>query len=68
MKIILSNHAKQRMIERRITLSQIRACIENPSYKITKENKIEMFKEINNKILRIICTQENKFIKVITLM
>ena len=56
------------MLQRGIAINEIKDCVEFPDYKITKNNKIEMFKKLNNKVLRLICVQENKFIKVITLM
>jgi len=68
MKILLTDHAKQRMAERGITLLQIQEAINFPDYTISKENKIESYKKINNKLLKIVHVKEGKFIKIITLV
>jgi len=68
MKILLTNHAKKRMFERGITSEQIKDTIDFPIYTITKENKIEAYKKINNKILKIVYIKKGKFIKIITLI
>jgi len=68
MNIILSHHAKTRMVERGIPLEDIKTTINFPDYTISKEGKKEAFKKINNKILRVIYLEINNYIKVITLM
>ncbi len=68
MKIILTKHAKQRMEERSIGIEQIQETINFPDYTISKENKIEAYKEINNKLLKVVYIKEGKFIKIITLI
>jgi len=68
MKIILTNHAKKRITEREITLPQIQETINFPEYTISKEDKIEAYKKINNKLLKIVYAKEGKFIKIITLI
>ncbi len=68
MKLIFTHHAKQRIKERKITLQQIQETINFPDYKISKEDKIESYKRIDNKLLKIIYAQKGKFIKIITLI
>jgi hypothetical protein len=45
MKIIITKHAKQRMIERNINLENISETINMPDYSINKLNKIESCQE-----------------------
>ncbi len=68
MKFILTNHAKERMIERGIKQEEIQEAIDFPDYTINKDEKIESFKNINNKHLKIVYSNEGKFIKVITVI
>jgi len=68
MKLIFTNHAKQRMIERGIKLEEIQNTIDFPEYTIRKNKKIEAHKKIDNKTLKIIYIEEGKFIKIITLI
>jgi Domain of unknown function (DUF4258) len=67
MNLILTTHAKQRMIERGIKLSEIQDTILTPNYTINKENKIEAYKNFDNKTLKVVYTK-GKFIKIITLI
>lgn len=67
MKFIFTTHAKQRMIERGIKIEQIKDVIELPDYTITKDGKIEVYKRIDNRTLKIVYAK-NKFIKIITLI
>jgi hypothetical protein len=64
MKIFFTNHAKQRIIERGIKLNEIKDAIDFPDYIITKENKIEAYK--NN--LKIVYISKDKFISIITVI
>jgi hypothetical protein len=68
MKLIFTNHAKQRMIERDIKIEEVQETIDFPDYTVSKEGKIESFKKISNKNLKIIYSKESKFIKVITVI
>jgi DNA-binding Xre family transcriptional regulator len=68
MRIILSYHAKKRMIERDIKLQDIEETIEIPNYTVSKGNKKEAYKKIKDKTLKVIYSEGNKYIKVITLM
>lgn len=67
MKIILSSHAKKRLIERGIKMQDIIDTIELPDYNITKSDKIEAYKKIQDKTLKVVYTKD-KYIKVITLI
>jgi len=67
MKIILTIHAKKRMIERNIKMGDVREAIDFPDYTIIKGNKTEAYKKIANKDLKVVYTK-NKFIKIITLI
>lgn len=68
MKIILSYHAKKRLVERGIEMRYIQEAIEMPDYTISKGNKKEAYKKIKDKTLKIVYIEEDKYIKVITLM
>jgi len=68
MKIALSEHAKKRLIERGITKQNIEEAIEMPDYTIKKVNKTEAYKKIKDKTLKVVYANENKFIKIITLI
>ena len=66
--MILTSHTKQRMLERGITLTQIQDSIDLPDYCIKKGRKVESYKKINNKTLKIVYTTKGKFIKIITVI
>ena len=68
MNIILTNHAKERMVERGIKIEQISKCCDFPDYTISKGNKIEAYKKFENKLLKVIYLKEGKFIKIITII
>lgn len=68
MKVILTKHARQRMLERDIKMEEIQETIEFPDYTIVKGNKIEAHKKISNKNLKVVYIKEDKFIKIITLI
>jgi len=68
MKIDLSYHAKKRLVERDINLENVKETIEMPDYTISKGNKKEAYKKINNKTLKVVYFQKDKYIKVITLI
>ena len=68
MKIILSNHAKKRLIERNIKIRDIEETIEMPDYVISRGNKKEAYKKIKEKMLKVVYFEEGKFIKIITLI
>lgn len=68
MKIIFTNHSKQRKVERSVSDEQIKQTIELPDYTIKKENKTEAYKKINNKLLKVVYIEKGNFIKIITLI
>ncbi len=68
MDINFSNHAKKRLNEREIKISQVKDAIYIPDYTIKKGNNVEAYKKIDNKTLKIVYASEDKFINVITLM
>ena len=68
MEIIFTDHAKQRMIERGIKFNEIKETIELPNYTISKNGKIEAYKKIENKTLRVIYSKEDKYIRIITVI
>ena len=47
MNLILTTHAKKRMIERNIKIREIQESIDIPDYTISKNGKIEAYKKIN---------------------
>lgn len=68
MKIILSYHAKKRMIERGIKFEEIEYTITIPDYTITKNINKEAYKRIRGKTLKVVYLEEDKYINVITLI
>jgi hypothetical protein len=68
MKIILTNHAKSRMLQRNIKIKDIKDCLEFPELKILKEKIVEFRKMKGGRQLSIICKDTNIFIKIITVM
>ena len=66
--IILTKHAKQRMLERGIRMEEIQETINLPDYTINRGNKIEAHKKIKDKSLKVVYYKSNKFIKIITLI
>ncbi len=68
MKIIFTNHAKQRMYERNIKFEQIKDSINFPDYTIRKGNKTEIYKKFEEKTLKVVYIEEGNFIKIITLI
>ena len=55
-------------IERGIKIEEAQNTIDMPDYTIRKDEKIESYKTINNKQLKIVYLQKGKFIKIITLI
>jgi hypothetical protein len=68
MKIDLSYHAKKRLIERGINLEDVEETVEIPDYTVSRGNKKEAYKKINNRTLKVVYFQKDKYIKVITLI
>ena len=66
MYIKYSNHAKKRLIERGINEKDIIKVIEFPDYTIKRGKEIEAYKKINEKMLKVVYININKFIKIIT--
>lgn len=67
-RIIFSVHAKKRSLERDINEETVRYVIENPDYILRRfENEIESFKRIDDKVLKVVYVEKEKFIRVITL-
>lgn len=67
-KLIFTNHAKKRMIERNIKLDEIKEGVEFPDYVVNKDNKIESYKRIGERLLRIVYIRKGNFIKIITVI
>jgi len=63
MSLILTNHAKKRIIERAVKLEEIQEAINFPDYAIKKQNIFEAHKN-----LKIIYSPLGKFIKIITVI
>lgn len=68
MKIVLSNHAKNRLFQRGIKINEVVDTIEMPDYTVSKGSIKEAQKKIKDKTLKVVYSQEDKYIKVITLM
>ncbi len=56
------------MYERAISFEQIQQTIEIPDYTVLKKHKKEQYKRFDNKTLRVISVEKDKYIKVVTLM
>jgi len=68
MKLIFSNHAKNRMIEREIKIKEVQGAIDFSDYNVSTGNKIESHKKIKDKILKVVYIRKENYIKIITLM
>ncbi|MEK6936173.1 MAG: DUF4258 domain-containing protein [Nanoarchaeota archaeon] len=68
MDLILTKHAKQKMIERDISIEEVQNTIELPDYTINKGDKIESYKKENNKNLKVGYSIRGKFIKIVTVI
>tara|TARA_Y100000310_G_scaffold86155_1_gene83004 strand:- start:802 stop:1014 length:213 start_codon:yes stop_codon:yes gene_type:complete len=68
MEIILTKHARKRMIERGIKLNEVEEVVNLPDYTIKQKDNIESYKIINNRTLKIVHRKEHKFIKIITVI
>ena len=69
MNIIYSNHAKKRLKQRGIEEWEIEHAIKFPKYlKKNIDNKKEVVANIKNRTLKIIFSEEENYIKIITLM
>jgi len=68
MQVIFTKHANQRLSERNIKIKYVKETIEFPDYTITKNNKVEAHKKINDKTLKVVYIKEDKFIKIVTLI
>ena len=66
--LIFTSHSYRRMFERGIGKEMVWECVEFPDYRISRGDKVEMFKKFGNRTLRVVCIQKSKFIKVVTLV
>ena len=69
MKIILTYHSKKSMIDRGITLEEIKEIIELPDYTVSKDKMlVEAHKKIGQRNLKVVYIKSNKFIKIISVL
>jgi len=68
MRLILSYHAKKRLIERGIKFSEVQEAVEMPDYSISKDDKKEAYKKIKDKTLKVVYAQKDKYINIITVI
>jgi len=68
LRIELSKHAEQRMIERDIKFEYIQQTIEFPDYTIKNNGKTEAYKNLGNKTLKVVYISEHNFINVVTVI
>jgi hypothetical protein len=68
MKIVLSEHAKERIKERNISLSEVREVIENPEIKAPTRHRRRKraMRKIGHRTLDIIYEEKSDYIFVIT--
>ena len=68
MRIILTYHAKKENESKKYKIKDIEDNVELPDYIISKDNKKHSYKKMNNKILKVVYSKEDKYIKIITLI
>ena len=68
MKYILTSHARQRMQERKIALSEIDEVVTFPDYTLTKETITEFHKNFSARSLKVVGVVKGTFIKILTVM
>ncbi|MFA5992524.1 MAG: DUF4258 domain-containing protein [Candidatus Pacearchaeota archaeon] len=66
--IIITDHAKKRMVERDISFEIIKIAVEMPDYTVDKDGMIEAFKKLDNKTLKVVYVSKDKFIKILSVM
>jgi len=67
MKIIYSDHAKQNMVERRISSKEVESTILNPEKLIdSKKGRMIAQKTIGNRLLRVIYKETEKVYIIVT--
>lgn len=68
MRIIFSEHAKMRLLERDINEETARYVVENPDYvKISFEDRKIAVKQINSKRWSVVYVETGKILKIITI-
>ena len=65
-KIILTDHAIDRLIKRKISQNLARLTVNNPDYIVNKDKKVEAYKEFKDGLLKVVYTEKEKFIILIT--
>ncbi|KKR78056.1 MAG: hypothetical protein UU23_C0004G0038 [Candidatus Curtissbacteria bacterium GW2011_GWA1_40_9] len=67
MKIVYTKHAKEMLLFRKITKHQVENTIKNPENKSSgRKGKSILFKDFGNNLLKVVISQENSTIFVIT--
>ena len=66
--IILTNHAKKRMVERAISFKHVQETIEMPNYTVQKGKKTEAYKKYDERRIKVVYVAKDKYIKVISVM
>ncbi len=67
MKIFFTTHAKSRLVEREVTLTEIHQIIKNPDYtKPSFKDTVLMGKKFGSSIIEIVCTKRIDKIIIIT--
>ena len=56
------------MIERNIDFDRVSDAINFPNYKVSRKNKFEVYRRFRNQMLKVVFVEENKFIKVVTVV
>lgn len=68
MQIIFTKHAKEQMLKRGITESDVQKCIKFPDYVDYNENQIVIFKSLKTPYVYVVIASQNKdSIRVITI-
>ncbi len=67
MKLIYTNHAKKRMLQRNIPEKEVLEIIEFPEYTLKRGEEIEAYKKINNVMTKVVYVIKENYIKIITI-
>jgi hypothetical protein len=69
MEIIYSDHAKKRMRQRGVEDWEVEHILKHPSYKKKSfEGQKEFVGEIRNRIIKVVAVEEEKYIKIVTVI
>ena len=66
-RLILTNHAKQRLLERGIAEAHLLRVVKDPdSMKVSFRGNVKIIKKVRSKTLEIVCTRKGDLFVIIT--